>query len=242
MELSENSSTEVFKNKEVEFANKVFVIVVCLFVSICSYGQGRTYIREQISQRGECRNVAITETNGDLMLYEKNGWAGTGLPQNLLSALNELNMGNEYIDDVQLTEQGRWLILWGNNGIRWNDIPYSLERKLREYNSINEVITSVTFNDAGDWIVITTNYLTSSDNRINDWLKEGTDIYGQLWAACVTGDAIVAVYAEGYRFLGNVPQSLKTELNRTRLNVFRLKIAGSAWFFADKYGNYQYNM
>ena len=232
----------VQKKIKKEIANKFLVIVICLFVSIGTYGQGRTYIREQIHQNGECRNVAITETNGDLMLYGRNGWAGTGLPQGLSTALNELNKNSEYIDDVQLTEQGRWLILYGDNGFRWKNIPYSLERKLREFNDKNEVITSVTFNDAGDWIVITTNYYTSSDSRINDWLKEGNVTHGLLWAACVTGDAIVAVYAEGYRFLGNVPQSLKTELNKTQLDVYRLKISGTAWFFADKNGNYQYRM
>jgi hypothetical protein len=63
-----------------------------------------------------------------------------------------------------------------------------------------------------------------------------------LWAACVTEDAIVAVYADGYQFLGNVPQSLRNALNTTKLDVYRLKIAGTSWFFADKNGSYQYNM
>lgn len=103
--------------------------------SIASYGQGRAYIRKQIDSWGECRNVAITKSNGDLALYGRNGFAKSDLPYNLNEALTELNNERKYIDDVQLTENGRWLILWGNNGIRWNNIPYSLERKVREYNN-----------------------------------------------------------------------------------------------------------
>jgi hypothetical protein len=234
----------MFKNKFItkENAMKFMVLMLFVLVSVDSYGQGRSYIKQQISSWGECRNVAITKTNGDLALYGRNGCAKSGLPYGLNEAISELNSDKEYIDDVQLTEDGRWLILWGNNGCRWNDIPYSLERKLREYNSKGEVVLSVTFNDADDWIIITQNYFTSSDSRINDWLKQGNDKFGMLWAACVTDDAIVAVFAGGYQFLGNVSESLTTALQNTKLDVFRLKIAGDAWFFADKNGSYQYNM
>lgn len=213
-----------------------------VLISVYSYGQGRAFIREKILEKGECRNVAITKTNGDLMLYGRNGCARSGCPSSLNKALTELNNDNEFIDDVQLTEEGRWLILYGSNGIRWNDIPYSLEQKLREYNNKNEVIYSVTFNDAGDWIVITAKYFSSSDSRINSWLKEGENMHGELWAACMTDDGIVAVYEKGYKFLGKIPYSLKEALRNTRLDVFRLKIAGESWFFADKNGRYEYNM
>ncbi len=224
------------------FNSRLLVLGLFMLVSVSSFGQGRTFIKQKIRENGECRNVAITKTNGDLMLYGRNGLANDGCPQSLRNALAELNKDNEFIDDVQLTENGRWLILYGNNGIRWNDIPYSLERKLREFNNKGEVITSVTFNDAGDWIIITTNYFSSSDTRINEWLKEGNEKHGQLWAACVTDDAIVAVFQSGYKFFGEVPYSLKEALRNTRLDVFRLKIAGDAWFFADKNGRFEYNM
>ena len=224
-------------------ANKGLALIVCLYAFIAtSSGQGRAYIKEQIRIEGECRNVAITKTNGDLMLFGLNGCARSGCPSSLDNTIIELNNDREFIDDIQLTEEGRWLILYGYNGIRWNDIPYSLENKLREYNDNDEVITSVTFNDDNDWIVITTQYFTSSDNRISTWLKEGNEQYGQLWAACITDDALVAVYATGFRFLGEVPQSLINALEKTRLNVYRLKIAGQSWFFADIDGNYEYNM
>jgi hypothetical protein len=159
---------------------KLLVIVMLCFSFNNLWGQGRTYIKEQIRLKGECRNVAITKTNGDLMLYGQNGCARSGCPRSLDEAITELNNKRVFIDDIQLTENGRWLILYGDNGLKWNDIPYTLEKKLREYNNQGEVITSVTFNDAGDWIIITNNYFSSSDTRINEWLKEGNEKHGQL--------------------------------------------------------------
>lgn len=220
---------------------KMLAIVAILCNFTYSHAQSREYIRNAIEKWGECRNVAITKRNGDLALYGNNGCARSGCPDNLNDAITELNDQGEYIDDIQLTEDGRWLILYGNNGIQWNDIPYSLEQKLREYNRNKEVITSVTFNDAGNWIVITTNYFSSSHSNVTEWLKEGNDEYGQLWAACVTDDAIIAVFQNGYQFIGNVPETLKKALKETKLDVYRLKVAGTAWFFADKNGNYRYN-
>lgn len=223
---------------------RVILLVALICLTIFSYGQGRgrDYIREQIRIRGECRNVAITQYNGDLMLYGNNGYAASGCPQGLIDAIRDLHNKSEYIDDVQLTEQGRYLILYGNNGFVWNDIPYSLECELRKYNNNNEVVLSVTFNDVGNWVIISRDYYTSSDASINQWLKDGAEIYGMLWSVCLTNDAIVAVYSGGYRFFGEVPYSLKTALEKTKLNVYRLKIAGNAWFFADNDGNYHYNM
>lgn len=68
------------------------------------------------------------------------------------------------------------------------------------------------------------------------------DKHGMLWAACVTDDAIVAVYESGYKMLGEDPESLKKALKETHLDVYRLKIAGESWFFADKDGHYRYSM
>ena len=207
-----------------------------------SDSEGRAFIRECITQWGECRNVAITETNGDLAIHGRNGWAGTGLPERLSNALTELNEDNKYISDVQLTEQGNWIILYGNNGFRWSGIPKSLEDKIREYNANYEEVTSVTFNDSGDWIVITTEHYASSDARITAWLKEGAAEYGILWAACITERGMVACYEKGYKFFGEVPSELRSRLRETDFDVYRIKIAGESYFFADKEGHYHYKM
>lgn len=116
-------------------------------------------------------------------------------------------------------------------------------RKLREYNDKREEITSVTFNDNGDWIVITTDHISSSSDEIQDWLSEGFEEYGKLWAACISDDgAMVAVYEKGYKYYGDVPEGLKTALRGSKLDVYRIKIAGTAWFYADKDGTNNYRM
>ena len=221
---------------------KLLLLMVTLFTSMHTFAQSREYIRNSIKQWGECRNVAITKYNGDLALYGKNGYSISGCPESLNDAIKELRQEGEYIDDVQLTERGSWLILYGNNGIIWSTIPYSLEQKLREFNQNGETITSVTFNDAGNWIVITNDYISSSHNEISNWLAEGNKLYGRLWAACVTDDALIAVYEDGYQYLGNIPYTLEKALRETSIDVFRLKIAGTAWFFADTEGRFRYDM
>lgn len=230
-------------NMDSRFFLKLFLLFILCFPGTGISAQtGRSYIKSKIQAWGECRNVAITKTNGDLALYGLNGSARSGCPSNLNQALDELNRREEYIDDVQLTEEGRYVILYGNNGIVWNDIPYSLEKQLRMYNREEEVITAVTFNDKGEWIVITTHYMAASDPSISQWLKEGNRQHGKLWTACITDDALVAVYENGYRFKGNVPDDLRQALRSTKLDVIRLKIAGSAWFFADSKSRYRYSM
>lgn len=219
-----------------------FFFLFVLFSYFLNAQNSREYVRNQIKEWGECKNVAITQYNGDLALYGRNGWAGRGLPSGLIDALHELNNDNELIDDVQLTENGSWLILVGNNGFRWNNIPYGLERKLYEFNDRNEVVTSVTFNDDGDWIIVGQEYYSASASWIQDWLKAGANQFGALWAVCITSDAMVACYEDGYKFYGNVPYDLRAALTETSMNVFRIKIAGTAWFFSDNKGRYRYNM
>lgn len=222
---------------------KTLLILFALLTTASAFTQNsREFVRNKITTWGECKNVAITQYNGDLALYGRNGWAGTGLPSSLSDALHEINSDNDLIDDVQITDNGNWLILIGDNGFRWSGIPYSLERKLYEFNGRNDVVTSVTFNDAGDWIIISQEYFNASAQWIQDWLREGIDSFGALWAACITSDAIVACYEGGYKFYGNVPSDLRRALQETDIDVYRIKIAGSAWFFADKNGSYRYHM
>ena len=220
----------------------IFLIALFLSQSFMVVGQSRAYIRDAITEWGQCRNVAITETNGDLALYDDNGYAYDQIPSDQADAIEELRNNDEYISDIQLTENGRWIVLYGANGLKWSNIPGSLESQLREYNTDNEVITSVTFNDVGEWVIISEDFYSSSDANITDWLKAGADKYGVLWAACITNDALVAVYERGYKYFGEVPEDLKNKLQETSFDVYRIKIAGTAWFFADKYGRYDYNM
>lgn len=223
---------------------RVFLVISLMLFCCAENGFAQTsrqYIRNEIETKG-ARNVAITKTGGDLMLYGRNGYAYKGIPQSLSNAMRELHDDSKYIDDIQLTESGDWLILWGDNGFKWNNIPYSLEEKIRYYNKQGEVVTCAAFNDYGDWIVVTTEHFSASDDSDRILLKEGIDTWGALETVCLTNDCLVAVFDRGYRFRGNVPESLKTALRETSMDVYRLKVAGGSWFIADKEGHYRYYM
>lgn len=220
----------------------LLIVLISASSASISAQNSREYIRNAIKGWGSCRNVSITKRNGDIALYGRNGWAASGCSSELQNEIRKLNGNNEYIDDIQLSENGNYVILYGNNGLVWNGISSSFENQLRKFNRDQEVITSVTFNDDGDWIVITKNYFSTSDSRITQWLKDGCDDYGKLWTACITEDSMVAVFENGFKFFGNVPDDLKRALKEATFNVVHVKIAGTAWFFSDNDGHYRYNM
>lgn len=225
-------------------AKYFLTIMAFLSYSVVSNAQNsRDYIREAIEEWGTCRNVAVTMTGGDIALNWTNAYAYSGISSDMADAIEELHDDGEFIDDIQLTEDGSWLILYGNNGFVWSDIPYSLELKIKEFNDEGEIVTSVTFNDLGDWIVISQDYIAASSTEIYDWIEDGIDMYGQLWAAHLTDDGAVLCYERGYKFLGNVPTNLKNALSESDLDVFRIKfLPDGTYFFADTDGYYEYYM
>jgi hypothetical protein len=204
---------------------------------------GRAYIKQNIISWGECKNVALTLTGGDVAIYGTNGYAASGIPIGMSNALDELHGTNELIDDLVLTEDGSWFILFGSNGYKSYGAPSSLIQKLNTWNSQGEVINSVTFNDAGEWIAITDTKYSASDNSILEYLRGGEAEFGELWAAHMTNDGLVVCYARGFRFLGNVPANLKEKLGATDINVYRVKfLSDGTYFIADVMGYFEYFM
>lgn len=213
--------------------------------SASSNTNGRGYIRDCIKNWGECKTVAITKSNGDLALYGGNGYAYRGIPSQMESALQQLHDRADKVSltDVHLTEDGRWLILYGSNGFYRSGLPQSLDNKLSTWNEAGEKILAAAFNDSGDWIAISDEHFSASEDWILDWLNEGMQKYNSLLSVCVTDDAMIAVYENGYRMYGNVPEDLKAALRETEWNVYHVKVAGTAWFISDKSGSrYRYKM
>ncbi len=229
--------------KKVTF-HLTLILVSLSLTTINSFAQNsRSYVRNSITSWGSCRNVAITDTGGDIALNYNNQYSYSGIPTSLANAIKELHDESAYIDDIQLTENGNWLILYGNNGFRWSNIPSDLEYAMREFNNNQEVITSATFNDNGAWILISTEHIKASSSNIYDWIQDGMESYGQLWAAHITNDGLVLCFERGYKFLGNVPEKLKDALTSSSFDVYRIKFTrGGSYFFADKNGRYSYWM
>lgn len=221
----------------------LFVMAICLTTLSANAQRDRNYVKNCIKEWGTCKNVAITKTNGDVALYGRCGYAASNIPSGLSDKLKELNESNTLIDDVQLTESGRWCVLYGKNDATWtSNVPAGLARKINEFHDNNYVVRSITFNDLDQWVIVSDEYYATSSSTLTNWLKSGSDKYGRLWAVCLTDDAAIAVYAHGFRYRGNIPEGLISALRSTTFNVYRLKISGTSWFFADEDGNYRYYM
>lgn len=79
----------------------IMALMTVFTVSLFAQSRGRNYIKQNISEWGGCRNVAITDTGGDLALNGKNDYAYTaGIPQALADALEKYHDDDDYIDDV----------------------------------------------------------------------------------------------------------------------------------------------
>ena len=216
---------------------------LCVAPDASSQSTSREYIRDHIDDWGECRNVAITRSNGDLAIMGRNGYACSNVPEELKKTLKELNEKKEFIDDVQLTEAGNWLVLYGKNSMKWSGVPADLEKSLYEVYKDNEMVRSVTFNDQGQWIMISDEYLRTSSSEITEWITKEMDTCGKVLTACMTDDAIFVVYEKGYKHNGYVSDLLIETLKATQFDVYRVKIAGRSWFIGDKSGkNYSFTM
>ncbi len=203
----------------------------------------RQFVRDHIENNANCRIVSITKVGGDVVVSGRNNWAANNCPRRLTEKLQEIADDDDLIIDVCLTELGRYIVLYARNAASWNGIPSEMEYALRQYNANDEELYSATFNDAGDWIVVSDQHYSCSATWLKQWLADGASKYGILRAAAVSTDAAVAVYDGGYKFFGNIPDDLKSELKDTFLDVRIIKIAGRAWFFADKTGyGYHYHM
>lgn len=103
----------------------------------------------------------------------------------------------------------------------------------------DQYINSIAFDDLGHWAVVgMSTHFEASDKDIQTWLEEGEVQYGALRTVHMTNDAMVAVYSNGYKFSGNVPQKLRAVLKDETADVYTVKFAGSAWFYADSWGTY----
>lgn len=204
--------------------------------------QEHDFVKNKIKEKGECRNVVITKEQGNIMLWGFNGWTASGCPKPLTDALTQYTNKRVEIRDVQLTEEGNWIIIIDDNGSTWSGLDESLTEKIKEYNDNGENLLTVTMNDKGDWIVISDKHISTSNHQIEDMIKDGLSKFGPLWTACITNEAVIVVFENGYKMGGQIPESLKEKLREGDIDVHHIKISGDAWFISDKKGNYAFDL
>ena len=203
----------------------------------------RTGLAASINSWGSCRLVAITQTSGDIAINGGNGYEADGIPEKMVKDLMDIRSIQRPIQDISITETGDYVIIYGDNGLKCsNDIPDAMFNSLIKMNDNCERITSATLNDSGDWIVISDSHFETSDPELEALILEGMAQHGTIYSACLTNNSCIIVYENGYKSQGTFPETFTKALNSTKLNVYRIKIAGDSWFFADKEGRYQMSL
>ncbi len=221
---------------------KIILLCASLAMVLCLQAQAsHKFLKKQMNKHHDCKSVAITNKNGDAMLYGSSCWEAINCPVEFSRLLFELSEWDIEIHDIHLSELGRWYILYGNNEVYSNLLYENLELQISRYQQENEKISTVTYNDSGDWIVITTNRFSASSDQLVGWLEDGCGKYGQLWTACITEDAAIAVYELGFKYWGNIPSDLMTTIRQCKSDVDMVKIAGDAWFFRCTDGYWRSN-
>lgn len=203
----------------------------------------RKFIKEHIAKNNNCRICAITQGGGNVVVCGKNNWASIGCSQLITEELQKVTDEGKLIVDVTLTEYGRFIAIYGDGTASWKGIPSEMEKFLRAYHDRFEDVLSVALNDDGAWILVTSDHFACSGTKLKGWIDEGQRQYGRLRAAALTTEAAVAVFEDGFCFLGDVPSDLKEALKEAKFDVRNIKIAGRAWFIASEDGNsYQGNL
>ena len=223
--------------------------IIALLISVVNLGiwaqapTDRQAVKQAIANWGTCRNVAITRTLGDVAIANRNDYIANYVPDLMLAKLKSLNQDGKYIDDITLTENGLWLILYDTNGVAWSaGIPESLKNAIIEFHRKDYYVRSVSVNDKGQWAIVAKEDVKTSSQELTDWLKSNCERHGELWTVTVGEEGIFAVYANGSSKRGDFPEGLVDALSNTQLDYYRVKFAGTSWFFATEDGEFEYNM
>lgn len=202
----------------------------------------RENIAQQIKASEECTSVALTEANGNAIIHRRNEWYAEGCPNAFTEALYDLQVRDVELQDIHLTELDRWLVLYDENKIASDLLYENLKQKIANCQEDGEKITTVTFNDNGYWVIITTKQISASNDDLMDWIKDGCEQYGQIWTACITNNAAIAVYESGFKYFGNIPEDLKEALRTCESDIYTVKVAGDAWLFRCTNGYSRYHL
>ncbi len=210
---------------------KHFTLLLAALAVTLSINAQREHITQHIEKYDQCQSVAITQNNGNAMIFSTNQWVAEGCPNNFTEALYELKVEKQNLQDIHLTELGRWIILYNDNQTRSDLLYENLKQKITNCQEDGEKITTVTFNDKGDWIVVTTKQISASSDLLMSWIADGCERYGQVWTACITDDAAIIVYEGGFKYYGNIPEDLLEAMRACDKDVYTIKISGNAWLF-----------
>ncbi|MCR4736172.1 MAG: hypothetical protein K5829_14340 [Treponema sp.] len=203
---------------------------ILFFSSVAMYASpAGQYMHSQIQELKGCKNMALSDSSGMIMIEGGNGFSSYGIPKELSESLTTLNADNKSIYDICITESGYWYVV--GDTLRGRGAPKFIYDKVAELCAAGEHVLCVNFNDNGIGIVITEKSISCNDNDILTALVDGGKKYGKLMSVCLRNKGLIAVYEEGFRKVGLVPDDLVEFLSETDLDIAYVKFtdAGS-WF------------
>lgn len=193
----------------------------------------------QMDTVGTCIELAMTRTQGWVMVYDK-GWAAYDAPSECKNFMRAVTNSGLVIRVCRVTESGNWLVIAGSNAYSYTtNLPQGLKDKLMELNKQGRYITSADFNDYEEWILVAGKDVYASDPSTENWVKEGMAQYGRPLSVCLTEDSAIVVFSGGYLSRGYLPATLKAWLAQPPFRIDCVRLFGDYWFIASGQGKYR---
>lgn len=168
----------------------------------------------------ELRNVHLNPDGSWVLLSGANGYDSEGLPQRLLTALDQINADRYSIAQVAFGYDGTWVVLYGDTGyVTSGGMPDSALAKLKEINGVGGTFRSFAFSPNGGWVVFYGRNEIWWDGIPQRAANDLNDLYNQnqiVTAIAFTpdGGGWVILYGGGGYVAKNIPDDLATELQR----------------------------
>ena len=163
-----------------------------------------SHLTENIKKWEQCRTGAITSVGKGVAVYANNGYAYTGIPNDLSEKIKYANDNSLRIHDVCMSSNGNyWCIAYGDGGWRsW--ATTSFNEKMKACHSTNEKIVSISINNSGEWVIVTDKHLYASSTTFQNKLSEVSDLFGYIYSVALTEMGYVICADRGV-YYHNIP-------------------------------------
>ena len=175
---------------------------------------GLTHLTENIKKWNQCRTGAITSVGKGVAIYGNNGYASTGIPNDLSEKIKYANDNSLRIHDVCMSANGTyWCIVYGSGG--WQSwAPTSFNEKMKACHSASEKIVSISINNSGEWVIINDKHLYASNTVFQSKLSEVSDLFGYIYSVALTDKGYVICADKGV-YYNNIPTKVLEKIKET---------------------------
>lgn len=196
---------------------KRFLHLIIILVLSCTSIQAQNIsvncIRDAINGWQSLRGVALGEACGNLAWYGHNGYSYQDLRQNIIDVLLNIYKQQQRIDYISIANNGNYVFVHNNGGC-WSALGSQ-----DFYNALNDLLNSgglrsATVNSSNQYFIVGKNgsIRTNVDNWRNFYNTEKQRL-GNIKTAWCNDYAIVICFERGYSYYGQMPISVRNDLN-----------------------------